>query len=86
MSLTYYRIKHPKLKDLNIFICELETEIDDSIIQKSVNYLQNYIIRKQYVEHENIAMYVSYINIILKLLNLYLQLIIKKYLINIIIN
>lgn len=61
MSLTYYRIKHPKLKDLNIFICELETEINDSIIQKSVNYLQNYIIRKQYVEHENIAMYVSYI-------------------------
>jgi hypothetical protein len=61
MSLTYYRIKHPKFDDLNIFICELETEINDSIIQKSINYLQNYIIRKQYVEHENIAMYVSYI-------------------------
>ena len=61
MSLSYYRIKHPKLEDLNIFICELETDINDSIIQNSVNYLQNYIIERQYVEHENIAMYVSYI-------------------------
>lgn len=61
MSFIYHRLQHPIHKNLQIFICELDIDIDDTKIQKSIAHLQDYIIEKQYVEHTQIAWYISYI-------------------------
>tara|TARA_B100000902_G_C27255045_1_gene887371 strand:- start:1068 stop:1484 length:417 start_codon:yes stop_codon:yes gene_type:complete len=60
MSLSYYRLKSNKFDDLNIFICELDKEYKENILQESINYLQNYIVKRQYAEQFT-AVYVSFI-------------------------